>query len=254
MIAGEADRRPLSLEGDPLWGRTKDPSMGMRSIKTGPVASGCPNPHGNESFSGGCGRLYSGMDQRQEMVTSVLARVQRGDGAATEELFPLVYDELRSIAARYLAGERQAHTLQPTELVNEAFMRLVGPGEVEWESRAHFFGAAARAIRRILTDHARTKNRAKRGAGARKVSLDEAETIAVGDNDTPDFVELDRALEKLSTMDEQKAKVVELRFFGGLTAEQTAAALGISESTVHRDWQFSRAWLHRELGESGDPA
>jgi RNA polymerase sigma factor (TIGR02999 family) len=142
--------------------------------------------------------------------------------------------------------------LQPTELVNEAFLRLVGPGDVEWDSRAHFFGAAAQAIRRILTDHARSKNRVKRGSGVRAVFLDEAQTIAVNDEEILDFVELDQALERLTSLDAQKARVVELRFFAGLTADQTAAALGVSESTVHRDWQFARAWLHRELSESGE--
>jgi len=180
-------------------------------------------------------------------VTLLLARAQRGDRTATEDLFPLVYDELRTLAERFLAEERKGHTLQPTALVNEAYLRMVGP-EASWENRAHFFGAAARAIRRILVDHAREKNRLKRGGGARPVSLNEAEMVVEDVRDL-DLVGLDTALLKLAELDADKSRVVELRFFGGLTVEQTAAALGVSPSTVARDWQFARVWLHRELSK-----
>ncbi|MFM9995663.1 MAG: sigma-70 family RNA polymerase sigma factor [Phycisphaerales bacterium] len=182
-------------------------------------------------------------------VTLLLDRAQRGDRTATDELFPLVYDELRALAARTLDGERIGHTLQPTALVNEAYLRLVGPADAGWQSRAHFFGAAAKAIRRILTDHARTKGRLKRGGGRAggRIPLDEA--LVVGDDTVPDLVALDEALERLGAMDAQKARVVELRFFAGLSVEDVARALGVSESTVARDWRFARVWLHKELGD-----
>jgi RNA polymerase sigma factor (TIGR02999 family) len=183
-------------------------------------------------------------DKRDE-VTQLLAKATQGDRAATEDLFPLVYEELRDLAQRFLSGERKNHTLQPTALVHEAYLRLVGP-EASWESRAHFFGAAARAIRRILTDHARQRGRVKRGSGVRQVSLDEAGPVAQPVEDM-DLVGLDAALTALAEQDPQKAQVVELRFFAGLTAEQTAQALGISPSTVARDWAFAKVWLHREL-------
>lgn len=185
-------------------------------------------------------------------VTQLLERVKGGDNSATDALFPVVYDELRQLATKYLAGERSGHTLQPTALVNEAYMRLLGPSNATWENRAHFFGAAARAIRRILTDHARTKGALKRGGAADRLPLEEIEDSIRVDDDAPDFVRIDAALEKLAKLDAQKAKVVELRYFGGLTVEQTALALGVSPSTVARDWQFARLWLHRALSE--DPA
>lgn len=194
---------------------------------------------------------------RTAEVTRLLSRAQAGDAKATNDLFPFVYDELRELAGKFLAGERVGHTLQPTALVNEAYMRLVGPGGPQWDSRAHFFGAAARAIRRILTDHARGKQSLKRGGSAKRVGLEDiSDTVPQQgvriDEEGPDFVAIDRALEKLAKIDEGKAKVVELRFFAGLTVEQAAAALGVSPSTVARDWQFARLWLHRELsGEAG---
>lgn len=189
-------------------------------------------------------------------VTRLLSRAQAGDAHATNDLYPFVYDELRELAGKFLAGERAGHTLQPTALVNEAYMRLVGTGGPQWESRAHFFGAAARAIRRILTDHARGKQSLKRGGSAKRVGLEDIadsvpETGVRIDDEGPDFVAIDRALEKLAKIDEGKARVVELRFFAGLTVDQAAAALGVSPSTVARDWQFARLWLHRELSGEG---
>lgn len=180
-------------------------------------------------------------------VTLLLDRAQRGDRTATDELLPLVYDELRALAARTLENERSGHTLQATALVHEAYLRLVGPSDVGWENRAHFFGAAARAIRRILTDHARSRGRLKRGGGAGgRVDLDEGQLVAP-DGSAPDFVGIDAALERLAAMDPDKARLVELRFFAGLTMEEAARAMGVSESTAARDWRFARAWLHREL-------
>jgi RNA polymerase sigma-70 factor, ECF subfamily len=194
--------------------------------------------------------MQAAREQNQGHVTQLLLRAQRGDAAATDELFPLVYDELRSVAAAFLARERAGHTLQPTALVNEAYMRLVGPTNTSWDNRAHFFGAAARAIRRILTDHARARGREKRGGGAVRVPLGEAD-LAI-DLKTLDMVALDEALTKLAALDDKVAKVVELRFFAGLTEEEAARALGISVSTVTRDWRFARSWLRRELEGSGE--
>jgi RNA polymerase sigma-70 factor, ECF subfamily len=182
----------------------------------------------------------------QPAVTELLVRAQSGDAKATDELFPIVYDELRMLAQRFLNGESKAQTLQATALVHEAYLRLVGPNQAPWENRGHFFGAAARAIRRILTDHARERDAQKRGGGQKPVSLDEALVVCAGEP-MVDMVNLDAALTRLGTIDEQKARVVELRFFGGLTVEQTALALGTSPSSVARDWQFARVWLHREL-------
>lgn len=195
----------------------------------------------------GLRRLRQRMDphQSQSQVTVLLGRLHRGDSAATNELFPLVYEELRVLAERHLADERRAHTLSPTALVHEAYLRLVGPEESSWDNRAHFFAAAAQAIRRILTDHARTRNRLKRGGGrAAQPLTDIPETATVGE---VDFELLDAALTKLASLDAQKARVVELRFFAGLPVESVAAALGVSASTVARDWAFARVWLHREL-------
>jgi RNA polymerase sigma factor (TIGR02999 family) len=186
-----------------------------------------------------------------EAVTAVLGRIQAGDRQATSDLFPLVYQELRGIAERYMRSDRVGHTLQPTAVVNEAYLRLVGPSDIGWESRAHFFGAAAQAIRRILTDHARTRGRLKRGGGARRTSLGE-DAAATAPEEETDYVALDQALDRLKTLDPDKARVVELRFFAGLTGEQTALAMGVSPSTVARHWEFSRAWLRSEMTASGE--
>lgn len=178
-------------------------------------------------------------------VTTLLVRAQRGDRLATDELFPLVYDELRSLAAQYLSQESAAQTFQPTALVHEAFIRLVGPGEISWENRRHFFGAAAKAIRRILIDHARAKRRMKRGGGDKPLSLDDVNLSVEGAN--LDIIALDEALRKLATLDPNKGNLVELRFFGGLSMEEISQATGTSLSTVAREWRFVRAWLYREL-------
>lgn len=178
-------------------------------------------------------------------VTSLLIRAQQGDRLATDELFPLVYEELRRVAEQFLSRENAAHTLQPTALVHEAYIRLVGPADITWESRRHFFGSAARAIRRILTDHARSKRRAKRGGGAQRIPVDEAAVVIQGID--LDILALDDALKLLAQLDPHKADLVELRFFAGLSMEDIAHALGASPSTIARDWRFARAWLHREL-------
>lgn len=186
--------------------------------------------------------------QASAAVTQLLSRARQGDPSATNELFPLVYEELRVLAAKHMAGERREHTLSPTSLVHEAYLRLVGPSDTSWDNRAHFFGAAAIAIRRILTDHARARARDKRGGGASPVRL-EGDSLA-GDAETIDHASLDDALTKLATLDPQKARIVELRYYVGLPVEQVAQALGVSQSTIAREWAFARTWLRRELSHS----
>jgi RNA polymerase sigma factor (TIGR02999 family) len=166
--------------------------------------------------------------------------------ASGDELMTLVYEDLRRLADRYLSSETPRQTLQPTALVHEAYLRLSGSSPCLWDNRAHFFGAAARAIRRILIDRARARRRDRRGGGRRPLPLEAAERVGLP-GPRLDFIALDVALEKLSRVDEQKARVVELRFFGGLSVEETAETLGISPSTVAREWRFARVWLHREL-------
>ncbi len=181
-------------------------------------------------------------------VTTLLARAQSGDRRATDELFPLVYQELRELAARYMSQESAAQTLQATALVHDAYIRLVGPGETTWENRRHFFGAAARAMRRILIDHSRAKRRMKRGEGARPSSLDGMDlgVEAIG----PDLLALDEALERLMQSQPAIGQLVELRFFGGLSMEEIGLITGSSASTLARQWRFARAWLHRELSSA----
>jgi RNA polymerase sigma factor (TIGR02999 family) len=178
-------------------------------------------------------------------VTQLLERWSNGDRAALEQLMPLVYDELRRVAQRYMLRERPDHTLQSTALVHEAYLRMVDQTNVRWQSRAHFFGVAAQSIRHLLVDHARGHNAAKRGAGAVKLSLDEA--IGVPERNEVDLLALDQSLEGLSAIDPQQAQIVELRFFGGLSIEETAEALRISSATVKRDWVMAKAWLYQNL-------
>jgi RNA polymerase sigma factor (TIGR02999 family) len=180
-------------------------------------------------------------------VTLLLDRARQGDRQATDELLPLVYEELRRLADRFLSAEQPGQTLQPTALVHEAYLRLVGPASATWENRAHFFGAAARAIRRILIERARARRSLRRGEGQRPLALDEVGDPAALESRL-DLLELDEALERLAGLDAQKARIIELRFFGGLSTEETAEALGLSPSTVTRGWRFARIWLHRELG------
>jgi RNA polymerase sigma factor (TIGR02999 family) len=177
-------------------------------------------------------------------VTRLLLQWTEGDKQALEDLLPLVYDELRRLARSYLQRERHGHTLQSTALVHEAYMRLVDQN-VSWQSRAHFFGIAAQMMRRILVDHARTKNAAKRGDGACKVTLDEG-LLAAEDRDV-NVLALDEALTKLAQFDQQQSQIVELRFFAGLSIEDTSEVLKISPATVKRDWAMAKAWLYREM-------
>jgi RNA polymerase sigma-70 factor, ECF subfamily len=169
-----------------------------------------------------------------------------GDRGVLDQMLPLVYDELHRQAHRYLRRERANHTLQTTALINEAYLKLVDQHAVQWQNRAHFFGIAAQAMRRILVDYARTKNREKRGGPAPALPLDEAILIATPGQDI-DLLALDAALARLSAIDEQQGRVVELKYFSGLSIEETAAVLGISPATVKRDWQMAKAWLRHEL-------
>lgn len=185
------------------------------------------------------------MLQTPQNVTRLLIGWSKGDKEALDALVPLVYDELRRQAARYLRHERVGHTLQTTALIHEAYLKLVDQKNVHWQNRAHFFGIAAQLMRRILVDHARTKKRAKRGGSEIRVSFSEA-TLKAKSQDL-DIVALDEALERLAEIDEQQSRIVELRFFSGLTVEETAEVLGISPATVKRDWSMAKAWLHREV-------
>lgn len=183
-------------------------------------------------------------------VTQLINLASGGDSRAAEELLPLVYQELRRLARARMAAESGAgagHTLQPTALVHEAYMRLLGPnGEtLRWDGRAHFFGAAARAMRRILVERARSRNRVKRGGGRARVELDENAVAADPESDS--VLELEAALEKLEQLDRRKAEVVMLRYYAGLSIDETAAALDFSPATVKNDWSFARAWLNREM-------
>lgn len=174
-----------------------------------------------------------------------LKRAAEGDSHALDRLFPVVYQELRDRAAGYLRGERAEHTLQPTALAHEAYLRLAGRRDYPWQSRAHFMAVAARAMRGILVDHARRKRARKRGGGEAAVVLDTGVAIAAGK--PVEFDDLDRALLDLGRKSERQARVVELRYFGGLSIEETGEVLGVSPMTVKRDWATARAWLYREL-------
>jgi RNA polymerase sigma factor (TIGR02999 family) len=185
-------------------------------------------------------------------VTNLLRRWGRGDREALDQLMPLVYQELHRMASRYMTGERAGHTLQSTALVHEAYVRLVDQRLADWQNRAQFFGLAAQAMRRILVDHARSRGRAKRGSGEPRAAMDAIDAVAAPDSvDVEDAVAIDVALNKLQAIDPGQAEIVELRFFGGLTVEETAEVLSLSPRTVKREWALARAWLHRELAGAG---
>jgi len=184
-------------------------------------------------------------------VTALLGEWSRGNQTALNQLLPLVYAELRRVAARQLRNERADHTLQPTALVHEVYLRIVDQRQVDWQNRAHFFGVAARVMRRILVDHARRHDAGKRGDGVRCVSIDEAKEVAAS-NEMP-ILALDQALDRLESFDADLAKIVELRAFGGLTIEEAAHVLGVSPSTAKRDWRTAKSWLNRELGSEARP-
>lgn len=183
-------------------------------------------------------------------VTQLLLAWGDGDRAALDRLKPLVHAELRRLAGHYLAGERHGHTLQATALVNEAYLRLVDSGARQWQNRAHFFGVAAQMMRQVLVDHARSRNYLKRGGGAQQVTFDEG--LIVSDERAADIVALDDALLALDKLDERKSRIVELRFFGGLSIEETAEVLQVSPGTVMRDWTLAKAWLRREMSKGSE--
>jgi RNA polymerase sigma factor (TIGR02999 family) len=185
-------------------------------------------------------------------ITSLLRRWQGGDARALDEVTPLVYRELHRIAARHLARETPGHLLQTTALVHETFLKLVDQRRVDWQNRTHFFGLAAHLMRRILVDHARRSGRKKRGAGVPAMALDDGVALELqGRLDLPDILTLDAALSDLERMDPRQCRVVELRFFGGLTVEQVAEAMDLSSGTIKREWALARAWLYQRL--AGQP-
>jgi RNA polymerase sigma factor (TIGR02999 family) len=184
----------------------------------------------------------------QQDITELLKRwsSDRADTGVLDDLLPLVYDELHRQAARFLRRERPDHTLQTTALINEAYFKLIDQRNTDWENRLHFFGVAAQAMRRILVDHARAKHRQKRGAKGETTSIDDKIDLAVDDG-VVDFSDLDEALSRLGKMDSQKARIVELRYFAGLSVIETAQVMDVSVKTVERHWTMAKAWLHREL-------
>jgi RNA polymerase sigma factor (TIGR02999 family) len=184
-------------------------------------------------------------------VTQLLVNWSRGDQAALDQLLPLVYGELRRLASAYLRRERSNHTLQSTALVHEAFLRMVSQQDVQWKNRAHFYGIAAQMIRRILVDYARSQHAEKRGAGAVKLELDEAMGVAHSAPEI-DLLGLNDALDRLAALDERQSRVVELRFFAGLSIEETAEVMHLSPASIKREWQTARAWLFREMSASRD--
>jgi len=182
----------------------------------------------------------------EQNITELLLAWNEGNREALDKLMPLVYDELHRQAARFLRRERSDHTLQTTALIHEAYLKLVDQREANWESRTHFFAIAANLMRRILVDYARSKKREKRGGDYLILPLEEAEAVA-GKEKSIDLMAIDEALTKLEKIDQRQAKIVELRYFGDLTLEETAQALGVSRTTVADDWAMAKAWLHREL-------
>jgi RNA polymerase sigma factor (TIGR02999 family) len=178
-------------------------------------------------------------------VTQLLIDWNKGDEGALEKLLPMVYEELRRLANSRLRNQRPDHTLQPTALVNEAYLHLIDCNNIQWQNRAHFFGVAAQLMRNILVDHARSHQAAKRGGDRHKVSIDDLPELAKGQD--VDLIALDDALKGLAAIDEQKSRLVELRYFGGLTIEEAAEVLGVSPATVKREWNMARAWLLREM-------
>jgi len=186
------------------------------------------------------------MEENSQHITQLLNQWSNGDAEVLDDLMPLVCVALRRQAAGYLRRERSNHTLQPTALINEAYLKLIDQRDVKWQNRAHFFAIAAQAMRRILVDYARERKREKRGGAAENLPLDEALTI-VSQEKSVDLVALDEALNKLATFDERQAKVVELRYFSGLSIDETAEVLNVSNVTVRRDWNMAKAWLHQEI-------
>ena len=190
------------------------------------------------------------MDESESQITAILKTLANSRNEATERLLPVVYDQLRHLAAAKLGNESPGHTLQATALVHEAYFKLLSSMEDSWENRAHFFSAAAESMRRILVDHARTKKRAKRGGTNRPVSIDGVEVASP--ETAEELLDLDAALKKLETVDQLKSELVKLRFFAGLTMQQAANSMGISLRSAERHWAFARVWLQDEIGQAGE--
>jgi RNA polymerase sigma factor (TIGR02999 family) len=190
------------------------------------------------------------MDPERVKATQDLTEHSRGSPAAAARLMPLVYDQLRVLAGRYMDRERRDHTLQPTALVHEAYLRLIDASQIDWQGKTHFFAMAATQMRRVLADHARARGARKRGGGARKVTL--GDNVAIGPAGTLDMLALDEALERLARSSPRQSRVVELRFFGGLSVEETARILDVSTGTVKGDWRVAKAWLARELSTTAE--
>ncbi len=183
-------------------------------------------------------------------ATQLLLNLRAGDRSAAAKLMPLVYDDFRALAARQLANERRGHTLQPTELVHEAYLRLTQQARVQWKSRMHFLAIGAQTIRRVIVDYARNRGRAKRGGGMARVTLHEA--IALSSRRGDDLAALDEALERLAALDPRQARIIQLRFVGGMTVDEVAAATGLSKRTIEGEWTMARSWLRRELTRGTD--
>lgn len=193
------------------------------------------------------------MKPSSQQVTQLLMDWRNGERAAFDKLMPLIYEELRKLAKRYMKRERIDHTLQTTALVNEAYLRLVDQNEIDWQSRAHFYAVASQVMRHLLVDYARSRNYAKRGGGARQITLDE--TAVVSRERDSNLIALDEALNRLAAIDPRKSRIVELRYFGGMSVEETGEVLAVSAITVKREWLKAKAWLYRELGpENRDDA
>jgi RNA polymerase sigma-70 factor, ECF subfamily len=188
------------------------------------------------------------MEKDSQQITQLLKDWSEGNPEGLDELMPLVYDELHRQASRYLRKERSNHTLQTTALINEAYLKLINQRDVEWQNRAHFFAIAAQAMRRILVDYARERHREKRGGAAENLPLEEALQISVNEKSI-DLIALDEALNRLAKMDKRQARVVELRYFSGLSIDETAEVLGIANSTVRLDWNLAKAWLKQEIAK-----
>ena len=187
-------------------------------------------------------------EKNSKRITALLHKWKKGNKESYDELFRFVYEELRRRASRYLKNEREGHTLQTTALVNEVYVKLLDKDEIEWTDRNHFFAVASQAMRRILVDYARTRKRKKRGGEKENLPLDEARQVSLNNNDSVDLVALDEALNRLAKFDERQAKIVELKYFGGMTLDETAEVLNVSRETVKRDWSMSKTWLRHQLG------
>src|ERR1017187_755501 len=226
----------------------------MRQESRAPLPQRAPSrrelPSGT-AFHSGAPHHMSADETLPTTVTRLLDDMRRGNAAAADQLLPLVYAELRGIAEKQMRGERPDHTLQPTALVHEAYLRLLGGTPIPFESRLHFLRTASQVMRRVLVDHARARNRAKRGDGAIHLTLNEG--IAGADSDVVELLVVDDALTQLAAAEPRWAQVAELRFFGGLEVPEIAAALGISPATVKRDWQFAKAWLAQVLRDDANP-